>query len=161
MSIENSYIFNPLVSSLISRLSYSEPCIDWKETQTAHIFQIDLPGLSKEDVKVEVEEGRVLRISGERRLDKEGKDEVWHVAERADRSGKFLRELRLPANGRADAVKAKMENGVLTVTVPKKEGEKKAKAKKIDVVGGGVTEKKAGRVSGVGKKALFCCGSGI
>ncbi|XXG61721.1 hypothetical protein AAC387_Pa05g0260 [Persea americana] len=90
--------------------------IDWKETPEAHVFKADLPGLKKEDVKVELEEGRILQISGERSREKEEKDDKWHRFERS--SGKFLRQFRLPENAKVDEAKAGMENGVVTVTVP-------------------------------------------
>ena len=106
--------------------------IDWKETPEAHIFKADLPGVKKEEVKVEVEDGRVLQISGERSREKEEKNDRWHRVERS--SGKFLRRFRLPENAKLDEVKASMENGVLTVTVPKVE-EKKPQVKTIDISG--------------------------
>ncbi|KAL7229033.1 hypothetical protein ACSBR2_007683 [Camellia fascicularis] len=96
--------------------------IDWKETPEAHIFKVDLPGLKKEEVKVEVEEGRVLQISGERSKEHEEKNDKWHCIEHS--SGKFLRRFRLPENAKVDRVKATMENGVLIVTVPKEEVKK-------------------------------------
>ncbi|CAH9074403.1 unnamed protein product [Cuscuta epithymum] len=106
--------------------------IDWKETPEAHVFKADLPGLKKEEVKVEVEEGRVLQISGERTREKEEKKDKWHRVERS--SGKFLRRFRLPENAKVEQVKASMENGVLTVTVPKEEV-KKPEIKSIDISG--------------------------
>ena len=106
--------------------------IDWKETPEAHIFKADLPGLKKEEVKVEVEDGRVLQISGERSKEHEEKNDKWHRVERS--SGKFLRRFRLPDNATVDQMKATMENGVLTVVVPKEEV-KKPQVKSIEISG--------------------------
>ncbi|XP_040992170.1 18.1 kDa class I heat shock protein-like [Juglans microcarpa x Juglans regia] len=106
--------------------------VDWKETPEAHVFKADLPGLKKEEVKVEVEDDRVLQISGERNVEKEDKTNTWHRVERS--SGKFLRRFRLPENAKMDQVKAAMENGVLTVTVPKAEV-KKPDVKAIEISG--------------------------
>ncbi|XXG61748.1 hypothetical protein AAC387_Pa05g0280 [Persea americana] len=110
--------------------AFANARIDWKETPEAHVFKADLPGLKKEEVKVELEEGRVLQISGERSREKEEKNDKWHRVERS--SGKFLRRFRLPENAKVDEVKAAMENGVLTVTVPK-EQVKKPDVKAIDI----------------------------
>jgi len=112
--------------------AFANTRIDWKETPEAHVFKADLPGIKKEEVKVEVEEGRVLQISGERSREQEEKNDRWHRVERS--SGKFLRRFRLPENAKMDQVKASMENGVLTVTVPKEEV-KKPEAKAIEVSG--------------------------
>ncbi|KAL2337898.1 hypothetical protein Fmac_012344 [Flemingia macrophylla] len=106
--------------------------VDWKETPESHVFKADLPGLKKEEVKVEVEEGRVLHISGERSVEKEDKNEKWHRVERG--RGKFQRKFWLPENAKLDEVTASMENGVLTVTVPKVP-EKEPQVKTIQITG--------------------------
>ncbi|KAK4777239.1 hypothetical protein SAY86_005927 [Trapa natans] len=93
--------------------------VDWKETPTAHVFKADVPGLKKEEMKVEIEDDRVLQISGERSAEKEERTDTWHRVERS--SGRFVRRFRLPENAKVEQVKAAMENGVLTVTVPKAE----------------------------------------
>ncbi|XP_075635634.1 18.1 kDa class I heat shock protein-like [Castanea sativa] len=124
--------FDGLFTSVPETSSFANTRIDWKETPEAHVFKADLPGLKKEEVKVEVEDGRVLQISGERSKEQEEKNEKWHRVERS--SGKFLRRFRLPQNAKMDEVKASMENGVLTVTVPKVE-EKKPEVKPIEISG--------------------------
>jgi HSP20 family protein len=114
-------IFYPFLS-LINKCPVLNTPIDWKETPEAHVFIADLPGLNKEEVKVEFDDGRVLQISGERNVEKDDKNDKWHRVERC--RGKFLRRFRLPENAKIDEVKASMENGVLTVSVPKQEGKK-------------------------------------
>ncbi|KAL0919668.1 hypothetical protein M5K25_011781 [Dendrobium thyrsiflorum] len=71
-----------------------------------------------------------IKISVERKREKEEKTDTWHRVERS--SGSFLRRFRLPENTRPDGVKAAMENGVLTVTIPKEEV-KKSVVKSIDL----------------------------
>ncbi|KAK6930336.1 Alpha crystallin/Hsp20 domain [Dillenia turbinata] len=129
--------FNSAITSFPSLAAqetsaFANTRIDWKETPEAHVFKADLPGLKKEEVKVEVEEGRILQISGERSKEQEEKNDKWHRVERS--SGKFLRRFRLPENVKTEEVKARMENGVLTVTVPKVE-EKKPDVKSIEISG--------------------------
>ena len=85
--------------------------IDWKETPEAHVFKADLPGVKKEEVKVEVEDGNVLVISGQRSKEKEDKNDKWHRVERS--SGKFLHRFMLPENAKTEQISASMENGVL------------------------------------------------
>ncbi|KAH9766768.1 18.1 kDa class I heat shock protein [Citrus sinensis] len=109
-------------SSARETSAFANTRIDWKETPEAHVFKADLPGLKKEEVKVEVEDGRVLQISGERSREQEEKNDKWHRVERS--SGKFMRRFRLPENAKMDQIRASMENGVLTVTVPKEDVKK-------------------------------------
>ncbi|KAJ3687775.1 hypothetical protein LUZ61_016939 [Rhynchospora tenuis] len=121
------FSFPPRPSSSLSIPSdtssaFAAARVDWRETPEAHVFKADLPGIKKEEVKVEVEEGNVLQISGHRTRENEEKTDTWHRVERS--SGKFLRRFRLPENAKMDQVKAAMENGVLTVTVPKEEVKK-------------------------------------
>ncbi|XP_048232618.1 17.5 kDa class I heat shock protein-like [Ricinus communis] len=124
----------PTSSSILSRenSAFVNARVDWKETPEAHVFKADLPGLKKEEVKVEIEDDRVLQISGERNVEKEDKNDTWHRVERS--SGKFLRRFRLPENAKMDQVKASMENGVLTVSVPKQEA-KRPDVKAIEISG--------------------------
>ncbi|PUZ41760.1 hypothetical protein GQ55_9G530300 [Panicum hallii var. hallii] len=122
----------PRISSDSDTAAFAGARIDWKETPEAHVFKADVPGLKKEEVKVEVEDGNVLQISGERSKEQEEKNDKWHRVERS--SGKFMRRFRLPENAKTEQIKASMENGVLTVTVPKEEV-KKPEVKPVQITG--------------------------
>ncbi|KAH7845996.1 hypothetical protein Vadar_008448 [Vaccinium darrowii] len=75
---------------------------------------------------------RVLQISGKTNVEKEEKNDTWHRVEQS--SGEFMRRFRLPENAKMDEVKATMENGALTVTMPKVEV-KKPDVKAIKISG--------------------------
>lgn len=91
--------------------------IDWKETPTAHVFRIDLPGMRKEQVKVDLENGRVLKITGEMCVEKEDGVNRWHLIK--DSSRRFIRSIVLPEDSKSHEVEACMEDGVLTIQVPR------------------------------------------
>ena len=91
--------------------------VDWKETPESHIFTADMPGLKKEEVKIELQDKSTLRISGERHREEVKESDQWHRVERS--SGRFMRQFRLPENVNVDSISAKLENGVLSVNVPK------------------------------------------
>ncbi|KAK7037764.1 hypothetical protein VNI00_010725 [Paramarasmius palmivorus] len=96
-----------------------------KNTVTA---TFELPGLKKEDVQIDVHDGR-LTISGESKISEEHQKDGYAVRER--RFGKFSRTLRLPQGVKEEEIKASLENGVLTVTFPK--SGKEAAPKKITI----------------------------
>ncbi|KAF3334068.1 class I heat shock protein-like protein [Carex littledalei] len=114
----------------ITTPAFATANLDWKETPNAHVFITDLPGVKNNEVKIEVEEEKVLKISGQRSKEAEEKGDKWHRIERSNE--KFLRTVRLPSNANVDGMKAVMENGVLKVTVPK-EQESKTRGRLIPI----------------------------
>ncbi|XP_048229460.1 15.7 kDa heat shock protein, peroxisomal [Ricinus communis] len=114
--------------------SGSTALLDWLETSSAHIFKLNVPGYSKEEIKVQVEEGNILHIKAEVGKEEErGKDIVWHVAERGTGKRNFSREIELPENVKVDQIKAQVENGVLTIVVPKDSAPKPSKVRNINI----------------------------
>ena len=92
------------------------PLANISETETEYLIKAELPEVSKEDVKVTVDE-HVITISGERRNEAEHKDERVHRVESF--YGSFARSFRLPEDADVSAIQAESRNGVLKVRVPK------------------------------------------
>ncbi len=98
------------------------PSCDVNETKDHFLVSFDMPGVKKEDIKIEVQ-GNQLKISGERQ--REVKSEEGESALHFERSfGRFERTFTLPATVAADKIEAHFENGVLNVALPKVEAEK-------------------------------------
>lgn len=92
------------------------PAIDVEETEKEYRIKADLPEVTKNDVKVSIEDG-VLMIEGERRQEKEEKNKKFHRVERL--YGKFVRRLNVPSDVAQEQVAAEFANGVLNVRLPK------------------------------------------
>ena len=92
------------------------PAANISETDAEYLIKAELPEVSKEDVKVTVDDG-VITISGERRNELEHKDEKLHRIESC--YGSFSRSFRLPEDAAVGGIQAESKNGVLKVRVPK------------------------------------------
>lgn len=92
------------------------PLVDVAEDDKEFTVKAELPGLKKEDVKVTVENGH-LRITGERRMEKEEKGKRYHRIERA--YGSFERSFLLPEDAQESKLTADFEGGLLKVHIPK------------------------------------------
>jgi len=103
------------------------PAVDIQETDDSYRIHAELPGLTKDDIQITLE-NNVLRLSGERKFEKDVKQENYHRIERT--YGTFSRSFALPTQVTPDKVEAKFENGVLTIVVPKAE---QAKPRRISI----------------------------
>jgi len=97
------------------------PAMDLAETEDAFVLRADLPGVSQEDVSIELED-TVLTVSGERKADHETKGEGFYRVERS--FGSFSRSLTLPKGVDPEAISASFTDGVLEVRIPKPEERK-------------------------------------
>ena len=111
------------------------PAMDLTETDEHLVLRADLPGLDKDDVKIEVKDG-VLTVSGERKTEQEERAEGYYRVERA--FGSFSRSLSLPDHVEASKISADFDKGVLEVRIPKPEARK---PQRIEIGSGTVSGK--------------------
>src|SRR5262245_49331070 len=103
------------------------PAVDIFEDENQFLIKAELPEVGREDVKVSLNEN-TLSITGERRIENEEKREGYHRVER--RYGQFYRSFTLPPNADPERISAQFKEGVLRLSIPKRE---EAKPKQIEV----------------------------
>jgi HSP20 family protein len=94
------------------------PAVDIRETENELVLKADLPEMKLEDLDIRLENG-TLTLKGERKFEKKEEDRGYHRIERS--YGSFVRAFSLPEYVDAEKVAADYKDGVLTVTIPKKE----------------------------------------
>lgn len=103
------------------------PALDLSESPEAYFIDLAVPGMQAADLSITFENG-VLTLSGEVKQESEAKERNYHRVER--RYGRFSRSVTLPATVRGDAIEAKLDSGVLHLSIPKAE---EVKPRKITV----------------------------
>ncbi len=106
------------------------PRLDIKETEKEYDVTVELPGISKEDITVEVSEDNTVEISGKKTEEKSDSKQNYLKRERSERS--FHRCFTLPVEIEQDGIEAHVDNGILSLKLPKK-AEAPRKAKKVEV----------------------------
>ena len=109
----------------------SGPTVDVRESPTDIVIEAELPGLNEDDIDVTLNDG-VLTIKGEKKSEREEKKDDYHVTERS--YGRFQRAFRVPSTIDEEKIEAKLEKGVLHLTLPKMP-EAASKEKKIQISG--------------------------
>jgi HSP20 family protein len=129
---------NRLMSDFRTRTPWTEeemaqggwvPAVDIYETKEAIVLNVELPGVTKDDMALEVKDN-TLTLKGEKKLEKDVKEESYHRMERT--YGSFMRAFTLPSTVQQEKVKARFKDGILEVTIPKAE-EARPKQIKVDV----------------------------
>ena len=103
------------------------PAVDIVERENEYVAKVELPGVSKNDVKITMQDN-VLTIRGEKQQEKKDKETNFHRVERF--YGSFQRSFTMPTSVRSDQIDAEYTDGILTIRMPKAE---EAKPKQIEV----------------------------
>jgi HSP20 family protein len=103
------------------------PAVDVLESQDGYVIRAELPGMSREDIKVEVKDGTLV-LSGERKSEKPAEGVKYRRAERV--AAKFWRSFSLPETVKQEGIEASYKDGMLEIRVPKAEA---AKPRQIEV----------------------------
>jgi len=123
-------MFEVLAREPVRFVGWREPLADIKETPEEVIVEIELPGMNKDDIQLKATED-YLEVKAEAKKLIDEKHEGFYRKERSYRG--FYRKILLPTKVKPEDARAKYENGVLTIVLPKKEPEKEKKVKEIRV----------------------------
>ncbi|MFY0644022.1 MAG: Hsp20/alpha crystallin family protein [Bacteroidia bacterium] len=119
-NLVNTFFDND-VSEVSPSTAFFRPSTEIKETDHSFDVLLSIPGIKKDEVSIELHNG-VLEVSGERKNEKEEKNEKYHLSEIT--YGKFTRRFQLPDNVDPDKIDASVEDGILKLSIPKSEDKK-------------------------------------
>jgi len=102
------------------------PFIDVSETKNDLVVKAELPGMDPKDINISISDGH-LTIKGEKKQEREEKEEDYHFIERS--YGSFTRSIHLPKEVKHEKISASYKNGILKVVLPKSEETKKKEIK--------------------------------
>ncbi|WP_263833732.1 Hsp20/alpha crystallin family protein [Sulfurospirillum oryzae] len=125
---ENQF-FKLFPTTDVSGISTFKPAVSTREDDSAYHIEVDLPGIKKENIHVDVKDHQII-ISGERKFKKERTEKDYYMVESS--YGKFERSFSLPESVDIEKIEAHGQDGVLEITLPKTKIEKK-EVKKIKV----------------------------
>ncbi len=127
-------VFNDLFDTeFMPKANSTAPAINVKESDKAYTVELAAPGMKKEDFNVHINDDGNLIIKMEQKQEKKEEDKTTRYLRREFSYTKFEQTLILPDDVKKDAISAKVENGVLTVELPKVVEEKVKVSRQIDI----------------------------
>ncbi len=127
-------VFNDLFySDLMPKVNQTAPAINVKESDNAYTVELAAPGMKKEDFNVHINDEGNLVVKLESKQEHKEEDKNTRYLRREFSYSKFEQTLILPDDVKKDAISAKVDNGVLTVELPKIVEEKVKVSRKIDI----------------------------
>ena len=127
-------VFNDLFDTeFLPKVNATAPAINVKESDKAYTVELAAPGMKKEDFNVHINDEGNLVVKMESKNEKKDEDKTTRYLRREFSYSKFEQTLILPDDVKRDAISAKVENGVLTVELPKVIEEKVKVSRQIDI----------------------------
>jgi HSP20 family protein len=122
-------VYEPLRNFGTRMAEWMAPASDASSDEDMYRITMELPGVEEKDIDLSVNDGLVT-VKGEKATERQDKGETWFFTER--QYGAFSRSFRLPADADAEKVEAKLKDGVLSVTIPKRDTDG-ASGRKVDI----------------------------
>lgn len=128
-------IFNDFFGNeWLEKTAPASPAINIIETEQDYKVEVAAPGLTKDDFNIKIDEDNQLVVSMEKKQENEQKDQKGRYLRREFSYTQFQQRMILPENVEKDKIQAKVENGVLTIDIPKKEEQEETpKTQQIEV----------------------------
>lgn len=122
-----------LNTDLMPRTGSTAPAVNVKESETAYTMELAAPGIKKEYCRVNIDDNGNLAIAIENKCEHKNEDKKHHYLRREFSYSNYEQNYTLPDDVERDKISAKVEDGILTVTMPKMAKEEKKLSKAIEV----------------------------